>query len=365
MLGLSTMLAHPQALGVSTDDLVRLCRVVAKHGGLYSSHIRSEGLDVIDAIDEAITIGEQAGVPVDIIHLKIADQTLWGRMDEIIARIDAARARGVNVQANVYPYTRGNNDLVSIIPPWAHEGGTDAMLARLADSEARARMKRDITDGLPGWYNHYLAVGGDWSRMLISARLSPGHASLEGKTMDVILPILAKEKGDPNADPIDLLFDFLSAENGSIGTIYAHHTEEDMNLAMAQPWCSIGSDGSALATSGFLRRGHPHPRNFGTFPRVLGVYVREQGVLGLEEAIRKMTSQNALKVGLNGRGLLTPGAFADVVLFDPETVIDRSTFLEPFAYSEGIVSVLVNGVPVLENGESTGNRPGLALGRGR
>ncbi|QDV35273.1 N-acyl-D-amino-acid deacylase family protein [Tautonia plasticadhaerens] len=363
-LGLSTMLAHPQALGVTTDDLVRLCEVVARHGGLYSSHIRSEGEDVLEAIGEAIAVGERAGVPVDIIHIKIADQALWGRMAEIVALIDAARARGVDVQANVYPYTRGNNDLVSIIPPWAHEGGTEALLARLADPEARARMKRDIRSGLPGWYNHFLAVGGDWSRMLISARLTPEHAGLEGKTMDVILPALAGDR-QPPPDDLDLLFDFLLAEGGSIGTIYAHHTEEDMNLALVQPWCSIGSDGSALATSGPLRSGHPHPRNFGTFPRVLGLYVRDRGLLGLEEAVRKMTSQNATKAGLDDRGLLRPGSIADVVVLDPARIIDRSTFLEPFRYSEGISTVVVNGRVALDSGAPTGIRAGRSLRRGR
>jgi N-acyl-D-aspartate/D-glutamate deacylase len=200
--------------------------------------------------------------------------------------------------------------------------------------------------------------------MLISARLSPEHAELEGKTMDVILPALAGDR-QPPPDDLDLLFDFLIAEGGSIGTIYAHHTEEDMNLALVQPWCSIGSDGSALATSGPLRRGHPHPRNFGTFPRVLGHYVRDRELLGLEEAIRKMTSQNAMKVGLEGRGLLLPGAFADVVVFDPGRVIDRSTFLEPFQYSEGIVCVTVNGRLAVDSGTPTGARAGRSLIRSR
>ncbi len=185
--GLSTMLAESQERVATTDDIVALARVVHDHGGIYSSHIRNEGTDVLDAIREAIAIGERAGIPVDIIHIKIADQRLWGRMSEIVALIDAARARGVNVQANVYPYTRGNNDLVSIIPPWAHEGGRDALLARLKDPEHAHRMKRDILNGLPDWYNHYLAVGGDWSRMLVSARLTPKNAEFEGQTMDVIL----------------------------------------------------------------------------------------------------------------------------------------------------------------------------------
>ncbi len=362
--GLSTMLAHPQELNVTTDDLVRLGGVVKTHGGIYSSHIRDEGLTVLDAVREAIAIGERAGIPVDIIHLKIAEQTLWGRMDEIIALIDAARRRGVNVQANVYPYTRGNNDLVSIVPPWAHEGGRDALLARLKDPQARERMKRDIKGGLPGWYNHYLAVGGDWSRMLISAKLSAPNRAFEGQTMDVVLA-RRTEGVQPPPDPLDVLFDLLIEEGGSVGTIYAHHTEEDMNLAMSQPWCSIGSDGSAYAAEGPLRRGHPHPRNFGTFPRVLGVYVRERGLLRLEEAVRKMTSQNAAKIGIVDRGLLRPGLFADVTIFDPDRVIDRATYLEPFHYPEGIEYVIVNGQVVLEHGTHTGKLPGRALRHGR
>ena len=358
--GLSTMLAGPRELNVNTDDLVALAQVVRRHGGTYSSHIRNEGTDVLDAVKEAIAIGERGGVPVDIIHLKIADQALWGRMGEIVALIDAARQRGVNVQANVYPYTRGNNDLVTILPPWAHEGGTGALVARLKDREQRARMKRDIREGLPGWYNHYNAVGGDWSRMLISARLGAENRRFQGMTMDQVLAERARGK-EPPPDPLDLLFDFLVEEGGAISTIYAHHTEADMNLALVQPWCSIGSDGSALALQGPLRRGHPHPRNFGTFPRVLGVYVRERHLLGLEDAVRKMTSLNAAKIGIVDRGLLRPGQFADVTLFDPETVIDRSTYLDPFQENRGIAFVIVNGRVVLEGDEHTGARPGRAL----
>ena len=192
-LGLSTMLASPRELAVTTDDLVALCQVVHRHGGVYSSHIRHEGADVFEAVKEAIDIGRRADVPVDIIHLKIADQSLWGRMRDVVALIEQARRDGVNVQANVYPYTRGNNDLVSIIPPWAHEGGKAQLIARLKDSSLRERLKREIRSGLPGWYNHYTAVGGDWRRMLISGQLSPGNRQLEGQTMDAI--IAAKTAG--------------------------------------------------------------------------------------------------------------------------------------------------------------------------
>ncbi|HET6574006.1 MAG TPA: D-aminoacylase [Fimbriiglobus sp.] len=355
--GLSTMLAMPPGSLTTTDDLVELTKVAAKHGGTYSTHNRNEGTGVFEAVKEAIAIGERAGVPVDVIHLKIADQKYWGRMGEVVALIEAARRRGVNVQANVYPYTRGNNNLASIIPPWAHEGGTAKMLDRLRDPAQRAKMKADIKGGIPGWYNHYTAVGGDWSRMLVS-----GKGAYEGLTMDRVIAGLSKGK-QPAPDPLDVLFDLLIAEGGSVPTVYAHHTEEDMNKALVQPWCSIGSDGSAYATEGPLRRGSPHPRNFGTFPRVLGVYVREKKLLTLEDAVRKMTSLNAAKLGLRDRGLVRPGDFADLTLFDPEKVIDRSTYTDPFRYSEGIEYVVVNGQVVLDRGKPTTARPGRALRR--
>jgi N-acyl-D-amino-acid deacylase len=355
--GLSTMLAMPPGSLATTDDIVELAKVAARHHGIYSSHIRNEGTGVFDAVKEAIAVGERAKLPVDIIHLKIADQKYWGRMNEVVALIEEARKRGVNVQANVYPYTRGSNDLASIIPPWAHEGGTARMLERLKEEKERERLKKEIREGLPGWYNHYTAVGGDWARMLVA-----GKGTYEGLTVDRI--IAAKSKGkDPVPDPLEVLFDVLIEQGGSVPTVYEHHTEKDMNLALLQPWCSIGSDGSAYAVEGPLRRGNPHPRSFGTFPRVLGVYVRELGLLRLEDAVRKMTSANASKLGIPDRGLLRPGNYADVVVFDPEHIIDRATYSKPFQYGEGIVFVLVNGKLVLEEGKHTGERPGRALRR--
>lgn len=355
--GLSSALAMPPGSLANTDDLVELCRVVAKRGGIFSTHNRNEGTGVFDAVKEAIDVGERAGVPVDVIHLKIADQKFWGRMPEVIELIEAARGRGVNVQANVYPYTRGNNNLSSIIPPWAHEGGTAKLIGRLKDASLRPRLKQEIRSGLPGWYNHYTAVGGDWSRMLVS-----GKGGYEGLTMDRVMT--ARIKGQ-DRDSLDELFDILIEHGGSVPTVYEHHTEEDMNLALRQPWCSIGSDGSAYAIEGPLRRGNPHPRNFGTFPRVLGVYVRERNVLRLEDAIRKMTSLNAAKIGLKDRGQLRVGAFADVTVFDLQQVIDKSTYNNPFQYSEGIEHVLVNGQVVLAKGEPTQAKPGRSLRAGR
>ncbi|HXD87281.1 MAG TPA: amidohydrolase family protein, partial [Urbifossiella sp.] len=257
-------------------------------------------------------------------------------------------------------YTRGNNNLASIVPPWAHEGGRTKMLQRLKDPAERTRMKKDITQGIDGWYNHYTAVGGEWSRMLVS-----GRGTYEGLTMDRVIAVRTKGK-DSKPDSLDVLFDVLLEHEGSVPCVYAHHEEKDMNLALVQRWCSIGSDGSAYSTEGPLRRGNPHPRNFGTFPRVLGVYARERKLLTLEDAVRKMTSLNAAKLGLSDRGILKPGAFADVTLFDPERVRDRATYDKPFAYNVGIEWVIVNGTPVLEpGGKHTGAKPGRAIRRGK
>ena len=353
--GLSTALMMPPSSLATTEDLIELCKVVHEYGGIYSTHMRDEGLGVMESVKEAIQIGAYARVPVDIIHLKIADQKLWGHMPEITALVEQARARGVNVQANVYPYTRGNNDLVSIIPPWAHEGGRAKLLERLADLQQRGRLKHDITNGIAGWYDHYTAVGGDWGRMLVSA-----DNPYKGMTLDQVIALKIKSK-TPTPEPLDILFDLLIEQHGSISTVYAHHTEEDMNIALRQPWCSIGSDGSALAVEGPLRRGNPHPRSFGTFPRVLGVYARERGLLRLEDAVRKMSSLSAAKIGLKDRGSLREGLFADITIFDEQKIIDRATYEQPFQYAEGIESVIVNGRLVIDKGTHTGARPGRVL----
>jgi N-acyl-D-amino-acid deacylase len=355
--GLSSQVMMPPGSLATTDELVAFCSVVQELGGIYATHIRNEGLGVLESIKEAIEIAERSGVPVDILHLKIADEKYWGRMNEVVSLIEEARRRGVNVQANVYPYTRGNNNLSSIIPPWAHEGGRTRMLERLRDPATRAKMKEDIRNGLPDWYNHYTAVGGDWSRMLISDK-----NKYKGMTMDRVIAELSRGRTPP-PDPLDVMFDLLVEQEGSVSTVYAHHTESDMNLALAQPWCSIGSDGSAYATEGPLRRGNPHPRNFGTFPRVLGVYVREQKLLPLEDAVRKMTSLNAAKLRVRDRGILRTGNFADITVFHAERVSDCSTYTDPFHYSEGIEYVIVNGQMVLERGQHTGRRPGRVLRR--
>jgi len=353
-LGLSSQVMMPPGSLATTSQLADLCTVVAKHGGIYSSHIRNEGDGIFASVLEAIEVGRRSGVPVDIIHLKIADQKFWGRMDEVVKLIEDARTEGLNIQANVYPYTRGNNNLVSIIPPWAHEGGRQKLLERLRDQDTRFRLKREIETGVTGWYNHYTAVGRDWSRMLVSA-----NTSFRGLTMDRVMDF--RTRGRKDVDLLDELFDLLLEEGGSVSTVFAHHTEDDMNLALMQPWCSVGSDGSAYAVEGLLRTGNPHPRNFGTFPRVLGVYVRELGLLRLEDAVRKMTSLSAAKIGLLDRGILRVGMAADVTVFNPATVIDQATYTEPFQYNKGIQYVIVNGQLVLKDTDHTGKKPGRTL----
>ena len=352
-LGLSTSLLMPPWSLVSTDELVELAKVSRQYGGIYSTHHRDEGLGVFEAVGEAIEIGRRADIPVDIIHLKIAHKDLWGRMNELVKQIETARAEGLNIQANVYPYTAGQNNLVALIPPWALDGGRGKMLERLRDPALRRRMRQDLLNGIEGWYNHYTAPGG-WDRMLLVSFTEPQNRPFQGKYMNELI----ESRG---GDGFEVLFDVLLEEGGSVPTVYFHHTEPDMQLAMKQPWTSIGSDGEAVSIEGVLSEQNPHPRYYGTFPRVLGRYVRELGLLTLEQAVHKMTDLNARKVGFQGRGRVEEGYWADITLFDPKTVIDRATFEQSNQYPEGIEYVLVNGRVVLERGRHSGERPGKVL----
>lgn len=355
-LGLSTSLLQPPSSLATTANLVELAKVAKQYGGIYSTHIRDEGERVFESVDEAIQVGRDAEIPVDIIHMKIAHRTLWGRASEIIAMVQRARDGGMDVQANVYPYTAGQNNLSSIVPPWAHDGGRAAMLERLRDPDARARMRQEVLNGLPGWYNHYLATGDGWGGMLLVSLKHERNRPFQGRRMS---ELIAARGGNP----ADVLFDVLLEEEGSVPTVFFHHSEEDMQLIMRQPWTSIGSDGSAVSPDGPSGRSHPHPRYYGTFPRVLGRYVRELHVLPLPEAVRKMTRLNADKIGLDRRGRLEPGAFADVTVFDRDRVIDRATFENPHQFPDGIPYVIVNGVVVIDNGQHTGALPGHVLRR--
>jgi N-acyl-D-aspartate/D-glutamate deacylase len=332
-----------------------MCAEASKYNGIYSTHMRTEGFGVFESVAEALEIGRRAKVPVDIIHLKIAEHKLWGKMPELIGVIANARAQGQEVEAHVYPYRAGQNNLATIIPPWAHEGGRDAMLARLKDASLRPRLEKEILNGIPGtnWYNHYTATG-SWEGMLLVSFSNPQYKKYEGKRMNQVI-------ADIGGNPIDVLFRVLLDNSGSIPTVYFHHSEEDMRYALRQPFVSVGSDGTAVATEGPLARGNPHPRYYGTFPRVLGRYVRDDKVITLEEAVRKMTSANAAKIHIYDRGILRPGMMADVAVFDAAKVIDNATYEKPHQYASGIEYVIVNGSVVLETGRHTGARPGQIL----
>jgi N-acyl-D-aspartate/D-glutamate deacylase len=267
--GVSTSLHQTPGFWISQEELVEMAKVAGAYGGIYSSHIRTEGEEVFEAVSEAIQVGRRAGVPVDILHLKIAHQKLWGQMPELIGVIQNARNQGVDVEANIYPYTAGQNaGLLNIIPPWAHEGGIAAMLKRLGDPALRARLERDITQGIPGWYNHYTAVGNDWSRIQIVSVTNPDYRKYIGKRVSEMI-------ADRKKPWLDVLFEALIDNQGAIPALYYHHKEEDMQYALKTPFVSIGTDGSAMkAEAG--SRGSPHPRSFGTFARLFGRYVREE-----------------------------------------------------------------------------------------
>ncbi len=352
-MGLSSSLLMPPSNLITTEQLIELARVARQYGGIYSTHIRDEGAGVFRSVTEAIDIAKGAGIRVDIIHLKIADRKFWGQMPEVISMINKARSEGYDVRANVYPYTAGQNDLRAIIPPWAHDGGNEKMLERLRNPALRARMREEILNGLPGWYNHYLAVG-SWDGMLLVSLHNERNLPFTGKRMSELI----KARG---GDPVEVLFDVLLEENGSVPTVYFHHSEKDMEYALKQPFTSIGSDGTAISKDGQFASLHPHPRWYGTFPRVLGRYVRELNLISLPEAVRKMTSMNAEKINIRDRGLLKVGNWADVTVFDPRTVSDRATYENPHQYAVGVSYVIVNGEVVLDDGRFTTALPGRAI----
>ncbi len=352
-LGLSVALLVPPNTYHTTAQLIELASTVKPFGGIYLTHIRSEGEGIEAAIAEALEVARKAQVPVEILHLKIADRRLWGRMDEICGLIDKARSEGIRASADQYPYIAGQNNLVALVPPWAMEGGRERMLDRLKNPSDRRRIERDLYSGLPGWYNHYLAMSG-WEGCLVASVKSQANRKYEGKSIAEIARLSGKK-------PADTVFDLLLDEKGSVPAVYFLMSEEDVRVAMRRPWVSVGSDGAAVRPDGPLGEGKPHPRWYGTFPRVLGKYVREEHVLTLPDAIRKMTSLNAEKLGIGDRGLLRAGAKADITVFDPDKVADKATFENPHQYPVGIEYVIVNGVPVVEKAEHNGAKLGRIL----
>ncbi len=360
-MGMTTALIYPPSSYAGTDELVALARVAARHGGIYASHIRDEGRGLVGAVREAIEIGERAGIPVEIFHFKAAYQPGWGTLiREAAAEIEAARSRGVDVAADLYPYTAGGTGLEATIPSWAFDGGTDSLRARLARPDVRERLKRELETGSPGWWNIVEAAGGWEGIVLVNAR-NLANAHLEGRSIADIARELGKE-------PADAAWDLVLEGEGRVMAIYHMMSEDDVRWAITLPWTSIGSDaGAALRPGGPDVLGLPHPRSYGTFPRVLARYVRDERVLALPEAVRKMTSWPATRMRLTRRGVLKEGMWADVVVFDLERVQDHATYDEPVRFPAGIDWVLVNGQVVLEpGGVHTGARPGQVLyGPGR
>ena len=356
--GTATGLIYTPNAYAKTDELIALSRPAAAAGGLYVSHLRYDGDKWREGIEEAITIGERAHIPVQILHIKITGAKNFGKMKDAIALIEGAQRRGVEISANQYPYVASSTGLVQTIPPWAHEGGNAKLVARLKDPTTRARIRAEMDDPNPSWENRLISAG-TWHNVQIASLparsgVETGYKRFEGRRIDDA----AKEMGK---DPYDFVFDMLIANGGSVGCVWFIIDEGDLKLALRQPWVSVGSDGSALATGGPLRTGVPHPRNFGTFPRVLGRYVREEHVLTLEQAVHKMSGLTAHQLHITDRGLIKEGFAADLVLFDPATVADRATFTDPFEYPVGIPTVIVNGRVVLDSGRHTGARPGVVI----
>jgi dihydroorotase/N-acyl-D-amino-acid deacylase len=357
-IGLSSGLIYAPNMFATTDELIELAKVAARYGGIYTSHIRGEGSHGIQAIEEAIQISQKAGLPAHILHFKMDGKLNWGRMAEQVKVIQAARDRGVDITADQYPYIAAMTGLEQCVPPKYLEGTLEERVARLKDPKNRAEIRKAISTGLPGWEDDEVRSVGGWHGVLVAALQKPENKKYEGKRMDEVARMMGK-------DPVDALCELLISEEAMPDAIYFSMSEADVELAMKQPWVGTGSDGSAVNPD-MTFAGKPHPRFYGSFPRVLGVYVREKKVLRLPDAIRKMTSLSAQITGLTDRGLIRPGLAADITIFDLKTVTDKATFENPPQYPVGIPYVIVNGVVVIDQGQHTGAKPGRVLyGRGK
>ena len=350
-LGLSTSLQYVPGRFATTDEIVELAKVAKQHGGIYISHQRSESSQIMSSLDEVFAVAERANIPAEVWHLKTAYRANWGRMPEVLKHFDAARARGLDVTANMYPYDRASNGLDACLPLWVREGGLEQMIARLADPALRDRIKKDMDDAnAKDWENQWYGSGGG-AGVMVSTVLDPSLRKWEGKNLVQI----GKEMGK---DPRDAAMDLVIADRGETSVIISIMREDDVKAALSHPMMSIGTDSGARAEDGPLSESKSHPRAWGSFPRVLGKYVREEKVMSLEEAVRRFTSRPAARVGIADRGLLKPGLKADITIFNPDSVIDRSTFEDPTHYSQGIEHVFVNGKPVVSGGKITNERPG-------
>ena len=352
-VGLSTALQYAPAPYATTEELIALGAESAKLGGIYATHMRSEGDAVIPAIDEAIRIGREAHIPVEIWHLKAAGRQNWGRMPEIVAHIDEARRSGVEIAANTYAYTAWFNSFSAFIPPWAHDGGDAKLIERLKDPAARARIRKEMQTPSTPWDNEWDEIPGP-EAILISVVQNPKLLPLQGKTIAEIAALWKK-------DAFDTIFDFLIEDNAATNVAVFGMSEPDVRLALQQPWTSVCNDSQGTATDGLLGLEHPHPRAYGTFPRILRKYVREDGAVTLPDAIRKFSALPASHLRLADRGVLKAGMWADIVVFNPDTITDVATFENPNQLSTGMQYVLVNGVPVIDHGTMTNALPGKVV----
>jgi N-acyl-D-amino-acid deacylase len=352
-LGIGSSLIYAPGTYAKTEELVELCKAAAPYGGKYISHLRSEGDRFLEAIDELVRISREAGVPAEIYHLKAAGESNWGKEDQAIARIEKARSEGLKITADMYTYTAGATGFDACIPPWARDGGYEALFRRIQDAETRPRIIADMRRPAEGWENLCRAAGSP-ERLLMVEFKTDALKPLTGKT----LAEAARMRG---TDPESTILDLVLQDRTRIGVVFFLMSEDNVRKQVRRPWVSFGSDAASMAPEDPFTRSSTHPRAYGNFARLLGRYVRDEKLVSLEEAVRRLSALPAENLGLDRRGRLAPGMFADVVVFDPATIADRATFEKPHQYAVGVRHVLVNGVPVLKDGEHTGATPGRAL----
>ncbi len=352
-LGIGTSLIYPPAFYAKTDELIELCKVAAKYKGKYISHMRSEGNQLLEAFDELLRISREAGIPAEVYHIKAAGQKNWGKIDNLLSRIESAQKEGLNIRANMYTYTAGGTGLDACFPPWTEDGGYPALFKRLRDPATREKNKAEVKIDSDKWENLYLSAGSP-DRIILVGFKSEKLKPLTGKSLAEVAKIRGK-------DPIDTAMDLVAEDESRIGAVYFMMSEENVKKEIAKPWISFGSDEASQAPEGVFLKSNPHPRAYGNFSRVLGKYVRDQKAIALPEAIRRLSALPATNLGLDHRGFLKEGMFADVVVFDPATIADHATFEKPQQYATGVKHVFVNGTQVIKDGEHTGAKPGRAL----
>ena len=352
-LGIGTSLIYPPAFYAKTEELIELCKVAAKYQGKYISHMRSEGNQLFQGLDEVIRISREAGIPAEVYHIKAAGQKNWPKEDELLERIEAAQKEGLKIRANMYTYTAAGTGLDACLPPWTEDGGYPALFKRLRDPATREKIAAEVRVDSDAWENLYLAAGSP-EKILLAGFKSEKLKPFTGKSLAEVAKMRSK-------DPIETIMDLISEDESRIGTIYFVMSEENVKKELAKPWISFGSDEASQAPEGVFLKSNPHPRAYGNFARVLGKYARDEKVITLPEAVRRLSALPATNLGLDHRGFIQDGMFADVVVFDPATIADRATFDKPQQYAAGMKHVFVNGVQVLKDGEHTTAKPGRAL----